>query len=40
MKILNFSLSFVACDMKVGRYRQHVELMLSVVSIKRVNVIS
>ena len=27
MKTLNFSGSFVACDLKVGRYRQHVELM-------------
>ena len=27
VKTLNFSGSFVACDLKVGRYRQHVELM-------------
>ena len=27
MKTLNFSGSFVTCDLKVGRYRQHVELM-------------
>ena len=27
MKTLNFSGSLVACDLKVGRYRQHVELM-------------
>ena len=27
MKTLNFSGSFVARDLKVGRYRQHVELM-------------
>ena len=27
VKILNFSGSFVACDLKVGRYRQHDELM-------------
>ena len=27
MKTLNFSGSFVACDLKVGRYRQHVELI-------------
>ena len=33
MKTLNFSGSFVACDLKVGRYRQHVQLR-SVVSIK------
>ena len=24
---IEFSGSFVACDLKVGRYRQHVELM-------------
>ena len=27
VKTLNFSGSFVACGLKVGRYRQHVELM-------------
>ena len=27
MKTLNFSGGFVACDLKVGRYRQYVELM-------------
>ena len=27
MKTFNFSGSFVACDLKVGRYKQHVELM-------------
>ena len=27
MKTLNFSGSFVACDLKVGRYRLHVKLM-------------
>ena len=27
MKKMNFSGCFVACDLKVGRYRQHVELM-------------
>ena len=27
VKTLNFSGSFVACDLKVGRYRQHAELM-------------
>ena len=27
VKRLNFSGRFVACDLKVGRYRQHVELM-------------
>ena len=27
MTTLNFSRSFVAGDLKVGRYRQHVELM-------------
>ena len=27
VKTLNFSGSFVAYDLKVGRYRQHVELM-------------
>ena len=27
MKTLNFSGSFVASDLKVGRYRQHDELM-------------
>ena len=27
VKTLIFSVSFVACDLKVGRYRQHVELM-------------
>ena len=27
VKTLNFSGSFAACDLKVGRYRQHVELM-------------
>ena len=27
VKTLNFSGSFVACDLKIGRYRQHVELM-------------
>ena len=27
VKTLNFSGTFVACDPKVGRYRQHVELM-------------
>ena len=27
VKALNFSGSFVACDLKVGRYRQHAELM-------------
>ena len=27
VKTLNFSGSFVACDRKVGRYRQHVKLM-------------
>ena len=27
MKTLNFSGSFVTCDLKVSRYRQHVELM-------------
>ena len=27
MKTENFSVSFVACDLKVGRYRQHVEFM-------------
>ena len=27
VKTLNFSGTFVACDLKVGRYRQHVELM-------------
>ena len=27
VKTFNFSGSFVACDLKVGRYRQHVELM-------------
>ena len=27
VKTLNFSGSFVACDLKVGRYIQHVELM-------------
>ena len=26
MKTLEFSESFVACDLEVGRYRQHVEL--------------
>ena len=27
VKTLNFSGSFVACELKVGRYRQYVELM-------------
>ena len=27
VKTLNFSGRFVTCDLKVGRYRQHVELM-------------
>ena len=27
VKTLNFSGSFVACDLKVGRYQQDVELM-------------
>ena len=27
VKTLNFSESFVACDLKVGRYRQHIERM-------------
>ena len=27
MKTLNLSGSFVACDLKVDRYRQHVEFM-------------
>ena len=27
MKALNFSGSFVACDQKVGRYRENVKLM-------------
>ena len=27
VKTLNFSESFVACDLKVGRYRQHVGLI-------------
>ena len=34
MKTLNFSGSFVTCDLKVGSYRQHVELMKCQVSIK------
>ena len=27
VKTLKFSGSFVACDLKDGRYRQHIELM-------------
>ena len=38
MKTLNFSGSFVACDLKVGRYR-HVELMKGC-EYKKVKVIS
>ena len=27
MKSLDFSENFVACDVKVGRYKHHIELM-------------